>query len=95
MQISTPASPSSLNQMVIWLTKVIAQEKQVAADQIDSEAPFVELGLDSMSAVALSGDLEMALSIELPPTLFWDYPNIVALAQFLSEAVSARTLQAH
>ncbi|MBC7811598.1 MAG: acyl carrier protein [Burkholderiales bacterium] len=92
MHISIPTN-SSLNQMVVWLTKVIAKEKQVAFNQIDSEAPFAELGLDSMSAVTLSGELGTALDIELAPTLFWDYPNIVALAQYLSETVGSRTLQ--
>jgi acyl carrier protein len=95
MQIAAPTSPFSLSQIVLWLTKVIAREQQVAVNQIDSEAPFAELGLDSMSAVTLSGDLGTALNIELPPTLFWDCPNIVALARYLSEAVGARTLQAH
>jgi acyl carrier protein len=95
MPISVPTAPFSLNQIVLWLTKVIAKEQQVAVSQIDSEAPFAELGLDSMSAVTLSGDLGTALNIELPPTLFWDCPNIVALARYLSEAVGSRTLQAH
>lgn len=87
MQIAVPGNPASLDQMVVWLTSLVAKEKRVPVEQIDSEKPFVELGLDSMSAVALSGDIEVALNIELPPTLIWDYPNIVSLAKFLSEAV--------
>lgn len=90
MQISQPNDPTAPDQMVHWLTQLIAKEKKIPVEQIGSETPFVELGLDSMSAVALSGDIEMVLNIDLPPTLLWDCPNIVILAQFLCQTVGAR-----
>jgi len=79
---STPDN-FSLDAMINWITHKIASEQLVPIDDIDPDASFVGMGLDSMSAVTLSGDLEMALNVRLPPTLIWDHPNISALARYL------------
>ncbi|MES2355683.1 MAG: acyl carrier protein [Pseudomonadota bacterium] len=73
----------SLDAMIKWICQKIASERLVPIDDIDPDASFVGMGLDSMSAVTLSGDLEMALNVRLPPTLIWDHPNISALARYL------------
>jgi hypothetical protein len=47
--------------------------------------PLTRYGLDSIDAVTIVGDLEDSLDLELPSTLFWDYPTIEKSAQYLTE----------
>ncbi len=68
-----------------WLIAKIAQELNFDADEIDIQEPFARYGLNSMTAVSLSADLEDWLRIKLPATLAWDYPTIETLSQFLEQ----------
>ena len=83
----------SVNEMIVWLIQLIAQEKKVDVSEIDAETPFVDLGLDSMSAVTLSGDIEMELDFDLSPTILWDYPNVKLLSIYLMDAKSTSETQ--
>ena len=48
---------------------------------------FADVGLSSMDAVVLTGELQDDLGRPLSPTLAWDYPNPRALAQHLALGV--------
>jgi hypothetical protein len=52
--------------------------------QLNSRQGFTSLGIDSLMAVELKARLQMALGLTLPNTLAFEYPNIEALAVFLS-----------
>jgi malonyl CoA-acyl carrier protein transacylase len=65
-----------------WLLTKLSQ--QVATSEIDIQEPLARYGLDSMTAVSLSGELETWLERSLSPTLMYDYPNIQALSQYLA-----------
>ncbi len=71
-----------------WLVSNIAQKLAVADSAINSEEPFVTLGLDSVQAVRLSAELEDYLALKLSPTIIYDYPNIASLANYLSQQSS-------
>lgn len=60
--------------------------RDVGAVAID--APFVDLGLDSLAGLRLRQDLVDASGIELPPTLIYDYPNCAAVATHLTAATA-------
>ena len=49
----------------------------------DPHMSFRELGLDSVSAVEISGKISEHLGRSLPPTLLFDYPTIHALCEYL------------
>ncbi|ACB75244.1 type I polyketide synthase [Opitutus terrae] len=69
--------------VVTWLVEQLAQRLQLDPKQIDAGEPFSRYGLDSMTAVELSGELERWMGRRLPPTLIYDYPSIQALASHL------------
>lgn len=69
-----------------WLVTQVAAELAVAPSQVNVRVPLTQLGLDSMTAVMLSGDLEEWLGITLPPGLVSDYGTIEALARHLAAA---------
>ena len=56
-------------------------------DGIDLATPLMYLGLDSIQAVELSGELEALVGRELPPTLLFEHPTIEALARAVAQGI--------
>ena len=67
-----------------WLIMHIATLLNIAPETIDVRESFSAYGLSSLDALTLSGDLEEFLGRRLSPTLAYDQPNILSLAQFLA-----------
>jgi len=68
-----------------WLVSHLAGYLNVLASEIDVNESFADYGLDSSVAAIITGDLSEWLGYELEPTLLWEYPNIKAIAQYLTE----------
>ncbi|MDY6782670.1 MAG: acyl carrier protein [Cyanobacteriota bacterium] len=66
-----------------WLVVKLAEQLSVKPETIDTSESLTRYGLDSIDAVTLVGDLEDWLELELPSTLFWDYPTIEKSSEFL------------
>ncbi|MFI9562358.1 type I polyketide synthase [Streptomyces rishiriensis] len=54
-------------------------------EEIDLDARFVDLGLDSLGSVELKNALETVLGIPLPASALFDHPAVRSLAVFLDE----------
>jgi len=54
-----------------------------SAMAIDPQAPFKDLGFDSLGAVELRNRLSGATAMQLPTTLVFDYPTTAAVAEFI------------
>lgn len=65
-----------------WLTERVAQLLDTNPQDIDVDCPLAELGLSSLQAVELAGDLENRLGRPVEPTIVYDYPTITDLARF-------------
>jgi amino acid adenylation domain-containing protein len=68
-----------------WMILRLSEAMQVDPARIDPRLPLAGLGLDSLTAFTLTGDLVDWLGRDLPASLFWDYPTIEALSQYLIE----------
>ncbi|QKW65461.1 type I polyketide synthase [Streptomyces sp. NA03103] len=55
------------------------------AEPVDASAPFTDLGMDSMSALALSEDLSTATGLDLSAGVIFEHPTPRALADHLAE----------
>ncbi|MFI7667131.1 acyl carrier protein [Nocardia sp. NPDC049526] len=67
-----------------WLVKRVADYTERAPHQVDPAVPLAELGLDSASAVTLCGEIEDRWSLDVDPTLVFDYPTIADIAAHLA-----------
>lgn len=67
-----------------WLVRQLGRELKLDPGRIDPDAHFTALGLDSVTAVTIAGDLEDWLGRRLPDSLLWDHPSVRALAGFLA-----------
>ena len=72
-----------------WMVDYMAALLQVDSDEIDIDIPFDRFGLDSASAICMTGDLEDWLGLEIDPTLLYDYPTIGSMSAHLSESARA------
>ncbi len=66
-----------------WLVSKLAATLHVPEAQISVHEPFARYGLDSVTAIRLSADLEDWTGEPLAPTVMYDYPTIAALAAYL------------
>ena len=81
--------PKDREMIQAWLITKVSAALSLDPNQIDVRETFSSFGLDSRTAVSLSGDLERWLGRRLPPTLVWDYPTIDALAEHLGSELPA------
>lgn len=75
-------------EVLAWLTLRFANWLEVPAEELDSRQPISSYGLDSISAVTLSVELEEELDIELDTAVLWDRPTLDSLAEHLTESLN-------
>ena len=71
-----------------WLTTRLASYLEVGATTIDPMVPLAEMGVDSVHAISLVGDVEMHFDIDVDPTMIFDYPTLAHIAEYISDAVA-------
>lgn len=81
--MGTPKLNLAAETLQEWLAGRVATYVQKAPEDIKTNVPLAEYGLDSVYALTLSGDIEDHLGLTLDPTLMWDHPTIDALARVL------------
>lgn len=72
-----------------WLVEQLSSLLKVPKNELDPDAPLKRYGLDSMDAVILVMELEDQLVVELPSTLFWEYPTIRKCVLYLARKLKA------
>jgi acyl carrier protein len=74
----TPARRHTATQAQIedWLVSYIAELRGLKREKISRTTVLSKYGLDSASAVTLSGDLMDWLKCDIDPTLLYEHPTI-------------------
>lgn len=76
------------SEVLAWLTPKFADWLEVPAEELDPREPISSYGLDSISAVTLSVQLEEELGIKLDTEVLWDRPTLQSLAEHLAESLN-------
>ncbi|GAA6619605.1 type I polyketide synthase [Scytonema sp. NUACC26] len=97
LQVAAPSDRLSL--LTTHIQEEVAKVLGLAPSQLpDPKQNFFDMGMDSLIAVELKNNLQSNLGQFLPSTLVFNYPNINAVVQYLSQDVlsletSAQTSQ--
>lgn len=67
-----------------WLVNRIAHYSKQSPSNINLDQSFHHFGLDSLSGIKITGELGDKLDREISPTVFYDYPSIRKLCQYLT-----------
>ncbi|AQU68944.1 acyl carrier protein [Streptomyces niveus] len=86
-----PTTGHTTESLTTWLAERIALYLKRRPDEIASDVPLAEYGLDSVAALSLCGDIEDDFDLVVEPTVAWDYPTVDALAVHLMEEIAADT----
>ena len=78
-----------------WLTTQLASYLEVPATAINPMVPLAEMGVDSVHAISLVGDVELHFDIDVDPTMIFDYPTLSGIAEFISTAVAEQQQAAY
>lgn len=76
------AAPAAA-QTVARLSTVIADALRMQAEQIDADAPFVELGIDSIMAMDAIERINRSFALQLRPADLFGHPSVRRLAAHL------------
>lgn len=71
-----------------WLSTRIASYLEVPVTTIRPMVPLAEMGIDSVHAISLVGDVEAHFDIDVDPTMIFDYPTLAHIAEFISTALA-------
>lgn len=89
-----PASPMKASgQVTNQAIGICAEEIGVSTSELSEEKSFAEMGVDSLLSLTVSGKFREVLDIEVPSTLFVDYPTVKDLKKFLAQFDSEETSQ--
>ena len=71
-----------------WLTARLAVYLEVSPTTIDLMVPLAEMGVDSVHALSLVGDVEAHFDIDVDPTMIFDYPTLSHIAEYIAATVA-------
>ncbi len=68
-----------------WISTELAEILECNIEDINPEQEFSSLGIDSLVAFSMTGELSEWIGEDLSATLLWEYPTISSLSQKISE----------
>lgn len=83
-----PATSSDHPPVADWLIDRITYYGQ--AEVVELDTPLVELGLDSVYALTLCGDIEDTYDLQIDPTFFADFTTLGEFADGLAARIDSR-----
>ena len=90
IKINFPCAPGWSSKRVFTL---IADELGIDVSELIPTARFEKMGLDSLFLLSIHSQLKDA-GLDLPPSIFWDFPTVQELEAFLNPLDNPANLQA-
>jgi acyl carrier protein len=83
-------SPEQLQAEVqSWLVAWLGVRANLPPGVVQPTAPFAQLGIDSLTAVEISQELDQILGLQSPPMVIWTCPTPAELANYLTEELQS------
>ena len=79
-----PAAAQRTRSRDALLQELTSIASEVIGSTVSADAPLMDAGLDSISAMELLNQISERLDTELPQTLLFDHPTLQSVADFLS-----------
>lgn len=76
--------PLTRNRLQTWMVERITEMLKAPPGTVSAYAVFSDVGLSSLQAVELTGELEKITGREIPATLIYDYPTIADAAAHIA-----------
>ena len=73
------------SELTIKALSIMAAEIGVESSELADTIPFADLGVDSLMTLSISGRFREELDLDVPASLFTDYPTIGDLKAFLTQ----------
>ncbi|MEU8961406.1 acyl carrier protein [Streptomyces sp. NPDC048491] len=81
---TAPDTVTSPQAICSWLVDRVAYYLDRTPAEIDKGTELAEMGLDSVYALTLCGDIEDRFGLVVEPTMAWDHPTIDAITVYLT-----------
>ncbi len=79
--------PAMIAEVEAWMVAWLTARAGVNPSEVDLEKPFSDYGLDSITAVEMSGEIEDWSGIAVTPVIAWNHPTVARLSEFLVDEV--------
>ncbi|WP_218014514.1 acyl carrier protein [Mycolicibacterium palauense] len=76
-------SGGDYERLVGWLIDTVAGHLHLPPDAVGVDTPLADLGIDSVTALALCADLRREKGFDVDTTIVWDHPTIEDIAAHL------------
>ena len=73
----------TLNDIQVLVLKLVNEKIDTINPITDLDSSGFDSGLDSLSAVDITNEIELALGIELDPSIFWEFETLRSLSDFI------------
>src|SRR5262249_44906697 len=87
---AAPTLARTRDEVRAWLVSRLARHLGLGEERIDLQRPVAAYGLDWVTMVSISAELQSWLGRPLPPTLLYDAPTIEALSERMTETGPGR-----
>lgn len=85
------SSQGQVEDLNMLLRSTLCEQMGIPIEEVVGENDLNSLGMDSLMALTILAILREKTGMELPPTLFQDYPSIAALEKFMGPSVAPST----
>ncbi|MFC1668616.1 beta-ketoacyl synthase N-terminal-like domain-containing protein, partial [Chlamydiota bacterium] len=78
---------------ITFLTTEIAKKLSLDQTDIDLQANFLDMGLDSVTLITFSEEIENEFNIKLYPTVFFEHQNLTQFSSYLIDSFKKELLK--
>jgi len=72
-----------------WVRRKLARVLEIPEDEIAGDTGFLDLGLDSLKAMEMAGDVQHDFGVRIEPADVFDHDTVQKLARLLNDRLDA------